>query len=133
MAPVHVQLIINGEKRRSSTGETFCTFHPGTGEHVGVAESASSSDLQRAIEAASAAFPAWEETLASEKRRILNKAADLLESEKYIQAFSDSVPSEIGSVSYGGAIEAHVAANQLREGKEILIHDMVLLQRLIMK
>lgn len=115
MAPIHVQLIINGEKRRSSTGETFNTFHPGTGEHVGVVESASPNDLKRAIEAASEAFPAWEDTLASEKRRILNKAADLLESEKYIQAFSDSVPSEIGSVSYGGAIEAQVAASQLRE------------------
>lgn len=118
MPPLHVQLVIDGEKRRSSSGETFSTYHPGTGEHTGVVESASINDIQQAVDAANAAFPAWEATLASEKRRILNKAADLLESEKYVQAFSDSVPSEIGSVSFGGQIEAHVAASQLREGKE---------------
>ncbi|GJJ14015.1 hypothetical protein Clacol_008272 [Clathrus columnatus] len=115
MPPRHVQLVINGEKRRSSSGENFSTYHPATGDHIGVVESASSNDIQRAIDAASAAFPAWEDTLASNKRRILNKAADLLESEKYIHAFSESVPSEIGSVSFGGIIEAHVAASQLRE------------------
>ncbi|KAF8521085.1 Aldehyde/histidinol dehydrogenase [Hysterangium stoloniferum] len=115
MSPRHVPLFINGQKCDSSSGETFNTYHPGTKEHTGIVESASSADIREAIEAAQAAFPAWERVMAGEKRRILNKAADILESQEYIKKFSESVPQEVGSVSYGGGIEAHVAATQLRE------------------
>lgn len=121
MSPHHSQLVINGQKRLSSSGETFETYHPGTKQHTGHVESASSADVREAIQAASAAFPAWERVLAHEKRNILNKAADLLESEKYVQRLIESVAQEIGAVAMAGAVEAHLAARQLREGESRLV------------
>jgi acyl-CoA reductase-like NAD-dependent aldehyde dehydrogenase len=115
MSPHHVQLFINGQKRLSSSGETFETYNPGTKQHTGHVESASSADVQEAIQAASAAFPAWERVFPSERRKILNKAADLLESEKYVKRLIESVAQEVGYMAGPG--EAHAAATQLREGK----------------
>lgn len=117
MSPHHVQLVINGQKRLSSSGETFETYHPGTKQHTGHVESASSTDIQEAIQAASAASPAWERVLAHKKRDILNKAADLLESQKYVQRFVESVAQEIGAVPVTGALEVRIAARLLRESE----------------
>ncbi|KAF8483260.1 aldehyde dehydrogenase [Gautieria morchelliformis] len=115
MSPHHVHLFINGQKRLSSSGETFDTYAPGTKQHTGHVESASSADVREAMQAASAAFPAWERVFAGEKRKILNKAADLLESETYVQRLVEAVAQEVGYVHMAGAFEAHAAATQLRE------------------
>lgn len=121
MVPHHVQLIINGQKRLSGSGETFETYHPGTKEHIGHTESASRADIQDAIKAASVAFPAWEKVPAAEKRKVLNKAADILESKKYVQQFLESEAQEVGFNAVGGQIDAHAAAGQLREGEYLIL------------
>lgn len=115
MAPLNVQLFIDGQKQNSSSGETFKTYHPGTQILVGVVQSASSEDIQRAVNAANTAFPAWEATMAHEKQKILNRAADLLESEEYLRKLSESIPKEIGALSIMAKTEPHGAATQLRE------------------
>ncbi|KAF8583491.1 aldehyde dehydrogenase [Ramaria rubella] len=115
MPPQHVQLIIDGQKQLSSTCETFNTFHPGTDELIGTVESASETNIREAIQAANTAFPVWEGVLASEKRNILNKAADILQSEKYVDRFNESVAQEIGAIAIAGGLEAGAGAAQLRE------------------
>lgn len=50
---------INGEWVESVTRETFPSLNPATGEVVGIVTRSNHVDVQRAVEAARAAFPAW--------------------------------------------------------------------------
>jgi acyl-CoA reductase-like NAD-dependent aldehyde dehydrogenase len=69
---------IGGEWVDASDG-TFDDRDPFTGEVVARVASAGREDAQRAIEAATNAFPAWSQTPPAERQRIFLKAADLLE------------------------------------------------------
>jgi acyl-CoA reductase-like NAD-dependent aldehyde dehydrogenase len=64
----------------ASEGGTFEVHDPFTGEVVSLAPAGTRADAERAIAAASAAFPAWSQTVPAERQRIFLKAADILES-----------------------------------------------------
>ena len=71
---------IGGEWVDASGGETFEDYDPFTGDVVARVAAGTREDARRAVEAASAAFPAWWHTPPAEKQRIFLKAADVLES-----------------------------------------------------
>lgn len=108
--PSRVHLFIDGEKQRSTDGETYENYGA-TGRLVNIVESASWSDIERAIETASTVQSAWESRPVSDRRDILLKAAEIVvdPSKKYIQALSDTLTSTLGekynwsSEVYGGA------------------------------
>jgi vanillin dehydrogenase len=58
---------------------TFDDFNPATREVWGKVANANCDDVQGAIKAAEAAFPAWAGLTHSQRARYLNKAADILE------------------------------------------------------
>lgn len=60
--PPHLQLLINGTKQSSGGGETYQT-HNSTGQLISTVDSASWDDIEKAIETANAAQPAWEKNL----------------------------------------------------------------------
>ncbi|HVC86242.1 MAG TPA: aldehyde dehydrogenase family protein [Gaiellaceae bacterium] len=60
-------------------GGTFEVRDPFTGEVVALAPAGTRADAERAIAAASAAFPAWSQSVPAERQRIFLKAADILE------------------------------------------------------
>ncbi|GJJ08859.1 hypothetical protein Clacol_003079 [Clathrus columnatus] len=93
----HVQFLIDGSKQRSSTGETYNSYS-NTGTLVSTVESASWSDIERAIKVAKAAQPAWENMVPPERSDILLKAAEILvdPTKKYVQAFSKALVDELG-------------------------------------
>jgi acyl-CoA reductase-like NAD-dependent aldehyde dehydrogenase len=68
---------INGEW--VETGKTFENRNPATGELVGLHAKGSAGDIEKAVDAAAAAFPAWSSMPAPARGAILFKAADLLD------------------------------------------------------
>ena len=72
-------LLINGEWVPAEGGEMFETFNPATGEKLADCANASPADIDRAVEAARAAFPAWSKTAPAERANLLLKVADLIE------------------------------------------------------
>ncbi|KAE8318973.1 Aldehyde/histidinol dehydrogenase [Aspergillus transmontanensis] len=71
-----IPLIINNESLVTET--VFDVHNPATGEVIDRCASASIDDVNRAVEAAKAAFPAWSKTKPYDRRDILMRAADIM-------------------------------------------------------
>lgn len=79
---IHEQLLIGGEWRESAGEERFDVTNPATGEVVGSVPDGTPEDATAAIDAASAALPAWRDVPAIERGRLLRRAADLIRERK---------------------------------------------------
>jgi aldehyde dehydrogenase (NAD+) len=75
------KLLINNRWIASESGKTFATINPATGEEICQVAEADAADVDNAVNAARAAFEhgPWRKTLASERGRLLNRLADLIE------------------------------------------------------
>ena len=75
------KLLINNRWITSESGKTFGTINPATGEEICQVAEADAADVDNAVNAARAAFERgpWRKTLASERGRLLNRLADLIE------------------------------------------------------
>jgi acyl-CoA reductase-like NAD-dependent aldehyde dehydrogenase len=71
---------IGGAWTDAADGATFEDRDPYTGDVVAIVPAGGQQDVSRAIDAASAAFPAWSASPPAERQRIFLKAADILES-----------------------------------------------------
>ena len=71
---------IGGTWVDAADGTTFEDRDPYNGDLVAVVPAGGTEDARRAIDAASAAFPAWSASSPAERQRIFLKAADILES-----------------------------------------------------
>ena len=79
-------LYINGQWRDASDGATFVTKNPATGEHLAYCAEAIKEDVDDAVNAAWAAFPAWREVAPQERAAILYKIADIIEANSALLA-----------------------------------------------
>ena len=79
-------LYINGQWRDASDGATFATKNPATGEHLAYCAEATKEDVDDAVNAAWAAFPAWREVAPQERAAILYKIADIIEANSALLA-----------------------------------------------
>jgi acyl-CoA reductase-like NAD-dependent aldehyde dehydrogenase len=70
---------INGEYVAAASGKTFPTFNPGNGEVVGYLAECDDEDIDRAVRAAVAAFPAWKKKTGAARAKLLMKLAQLVE------------------------------------------------------
>lgn len=61
------------------SGEYFDNYNPATGKVYSLIPDSDERDVQNAVAAAKAAFPAWSVTFAEERSKIMNKLADLIE------------------------------------------------------
>jgi 5-carboxymethyl-2-hydroxymuconic-semialdehyde dehydrogenase len=68
-----------GGQSVSGTGPVFPVFEPATGGELGQVRDASETELDAAVAAAKAAFPAWSATAGEKRQKILHKVADLIE------------------------------------------------------
>jgi aldehyde dehydrogenase (NAD+) len=75
------KLLINNRWIPSESGKTFATINPSTGQEICQIAEADAADVEKAVKAARAAFEhgPWRKTLASERGRLLNRLADLIE------------------------------------------------------
>ena len=77
MLPVQ-KLYIGGEYVDATSGETFKTVNPATGEVICEVQIASAADVDRAVESARAGQKVWAAMTGAERGRILNRAVALL-------------------------------------------------------
>ena len=73
------QLLINGEWVDAENGATFETFNPATGEKLATCADAGAADVEKAVQAARAAQPAWAAKSAEERARILLRIAERID------------------------------------------------------
>ena len=108
-----VDFIIDGASVGAANGATYKRHDPVTGKVASEAAAASAADVDKVVEAAARAFPSWSETGPSQRRALLNKAADLLESRT--AEFSQLMTDEIGATGPWGGFNCFFAATLLRE------------------
>jgi len=89
-----LQNYIGGAWRRSSSTEFFDVTNPATGELLARTPMSSSADVDAAVQAAAAAFPAWRRTPAGERVQYLFKLKNLLE--EHIDELSRLITTENG-------------------------------------
>ncbi|MDR2671396.1 MAG: aldehyde dehydrogenase family protein, partial [Oscillospiraceae bacterium] len=80
------QLFINGQWKDASDGATFDVYNPATGEKLTACAQATSADVDEAVRAAWAAFPAWKKTAPAERMAILNKIAAIIDENRDLLA-----------------------------------------------
>ena len=69
---------INGELVAPNNGQYIDNFDPSIGQVYAQIPNSDASDVQKAVEAAQAAFPTWSTTSVNERSKILMRVADLI-------------------------------------------------------
>ena len=77
--PTQIQHFIGGKFVPGKSGRTAPVFTPATGEQQAAVPLASAAEVNKAVEAARTAFPAWAMTTPLRRARILNRVLRLLE------------------------------------------------------
>ena len=77
--PIRHQLFIDGKFVDAESGETLATLNPHDNSTIAEVALAGKADVDKAVQAAQRAFPAWSRMPAADRGRILLKLADLIE------------------------------------------------------
>mgnify|MGYP001627842206 FL=1 len=80
---------INGENIAAVSGETFTTISPVDLSELAPVARGGAADIDNAVAAAKAAFPAWSKTPGAERRKILIKVAEAIEARAEEIAFTE--------------------------------------------
>ncbi|TAV40862.1 aldehyde dehydrogenase [Rhizobium leguminosarum] len=110
---MNISLLINGADRAASGGRTYDRIDPFTEKLASRAAAAGLDDVAAAVNAASAAFAAWSKTGPGQRRAILMKAADIMDSK--VGEFTRLMIEETGSTAPWAGFNVMLAANILRE------------------
>ena len=104
--------IINGKSVAAKSGKTISVEDPSTREVLGSVPQSGRADVDAAVAAAAAAFPAWSATTPAERALALLKLADALESakRKFVKAESENAGKPISAVG----IEVDAVVDNLR-------------------
>ena len=106
-------LLIHDKDAKAAGGATFDRLDPITGQVATRAAAATPADAIAACDAAAAAFAGWSATPPSERRAILNKAADLLV--ERTPDFVKAMTTEVGASAMWAGFNCKLAAGMLRE------------------
>lgn len=106
-------LLIGGQHTAATDNKTYKRLDPMTGELATEAAAASVADALKATEAAAEAFPAWSKTGPSERRALLMKAADALESMS--GDITEMMITETGATGPWAGFNCMLGAGILRE------------------
>ncbi|MET9384429.1 NAD-dependent succinate-semialdehyde dehydrogenase [Streptomyces sp. NPDC002928] len=107
-----VRMYIAGEWCQGGTGRTAPIVNPATEEVIGEVPLATSADLERALDAATAGFRTWRQTPIERRTAVLYAAADLI-SERAAE-IGRIMSQEQGKPLAEGTNEARRTANTLR-------------------
>lgn len=107
------QLLIDNELIDASDGAVFERVSPVTNSVVTRAASGKAADVNKAVEAASAAFPAWSALGPGQRRAILSACADALEAKS--GEFAALGAQETGGTAPWFGFNVMLAAGMLRE------------------
>lgn len=108
-----IGFLIDGEERNASGGATYDRLDPFTGRLATRAAAAGVADAKAAADAAALAFKTWSKTGPGERRAILFKAADIMDSK--VGEFIGLMLEETGATAPWAGFNVMLAANMLRE------------------
>lgn len=74
-----IQNYINGRLVKAENGQSFDNYNPSNGKVYSQIPDSTQADIQNAVDAASAAFPAWSTTSRENRSNLLLKIADLID------------------------------------------------------
>jgi len=87
----HFRQFIAGEFADAASGSVLDVYEPATGQVYGRVAAGDRADVDRAVDAARSAFPAWANTPADHRAAVLNRIADGIESHLDALARAESV------------------------------------------
>ncbi|MFO8045869.1 MAG: CoA-acylating methylmalonate-semialdehyde dehydrogenase [Halomonas sp.] len=96
MSAASIPHYINGQMSTGQSGQSQDVFNPATGEVTGQVMLASQADVDTAVAAAQAAFPAWADTPPIRRARVMFKFLQLLNEHK--DALAEAITKEHGKV-----------------------------------
>jgi acyl-CoA reductase-like NAD-dependent aldehyde dehydrogenase len=108
-----IRLLIDGGEVAAKSGATFERKDPFTGKVATRASAASVADANAAVDAAAAAFPAWAAIGPNERRTLLLKAAEIMQSK--VAEFTQLVIEETGATAPWAGFNVMFASQMLRE------------------
>jgi acyl-CoA reductase-like NAD-dependent aldehyde dehydrogenase len=108
-----IGLLIDGDKRDASGAASYERLDPFTGKLATRAAAASVADANAAVEAAATAFKTWSKTGPGERRALLSKAADVMDSK--VGEFTKLMMEETGATGPWAGFNVMLAAKMLRE------------------
>lgn len=111
------QLLIDNQWVPAQDGAVFERRHPVSGNLITKASAGSVADANRAVDSAQQAFKAWKNSPPSERRRLLLKAADILEAKT--PQFIETMAQEVGASALWAGFNVHLAANVFREAASL--------------
>jgi acyl-CoA reductase-like NAD-dependent aldehyde dehydrogenase len=123
---MNVSLLIDGADVPARDNKTFERLDPVTGSVASTSPAGKIADVNAACDAAAAAFPAWSETGPNERRKLLLKAADMLEART--PEFIKLTMEETGATAPWSGFNVMFAAKILREAAcmTTMIHGEVI-------
>ncbi|AJY49839.1 CoA-acylating methylmalonate-semialdehyde dehydrogenase [Halomonas sp. KO116] len=96
MTTTPIQHFINGQVTAGESAQSQDVFNPATGRVTGRVSLASPADVNTAVEAAQAAFPAWADTPPIRRARVMFKFLELLNAHK--DELAEAITKEHGKV-----------------------------------
>ena len=106
------RILIGGELVEAASGETMDVIAPATGETIAKVPRCGAEDVDRAVEAAQAALPAWLDKTPKERSELLHALADVLEDNSEELAQLESV--NVGKPLMASRDEMPFSADNLR-------------------
>lgn len=106
------RLLVGGELRPASTGETFLTYDPYSERAIAEVPNASEADVDAAAQAAAAAWPAWRQLSALERAGVVLRFADAVEAHAEEIALIEAV--DAGSPLPNARVDIRIALDQMR-------------------
>jgi acyl-CoA reductase-like NAD-dependent aldehyde dehydrogenase len=114
---METQILIDNQWQAARGGGTFERRHPATNEMITRGAAAGAADAVQAVESASGAFQLWRRSTPTERRRILLKAADILEVK--MPLFLEAMASEVGASQLWAGFNVMASASLLREAASL--------------
>ena len=111
------QILIDNKWIDAHNGAHFERRHPVTKQLITKSAAADVTDADHAAVSAHEAFKSWKRSAPSERRRLLLKAADILESKT--PQFIEVMAAEVGASALWAGFNVHLAANVFREAASL--------------
>lgn len=116
-ALVETSLLIDNTPRAAAEGKTFARRHPTDDRLITTVAAASIADARAAAESAGRAYATWSQTGPTERRRILLRAADLVEEK--VAEFVSTMALEVGASELWSRFNVGLTASLFREAASL--------------
>jgi 1-pyrroline dehydrogenase len=112
-AVIVVKNFVDGAQKDASSNDLIDVVNPSSGEQIATVTASSAQDVDDAVEAANAAFPAWSQLTPGKRSQLLHRVADLFEGD--LQRFADLEVADAGKpVTAAREVEFPAIADALR-------------------